>query len=86
MTPSKFVISLDVELFWDVCDTQSVASYGAHALGARAAIPRLLTLFRQHCLKVRWATVSMVMCRNDDQGRDARPGELPTYARDGLSP
>lgn len=26
MTPSKFVISLDFELFWGVCDTQTVAS------------------------------------------------------------
>lgn len=86
MTPSKFVISLDFELFWGVCDTQTGASYGANVLGARAAIPRLLTLFRQHCLKVSWATVGMVMCRNDDQWREARPRELPTYAREGLSP
>ena len=86
MISSKFVVSLDFELFWGVCDTQTVAGYGPHVMGARAAIPRLLALFRQHRLKATWATVGMIMCRNYAQWRDSRPRELPGYARTGISP
>ena len=86
MTTSKFVISLDFELFWGVSDTQTIASYGRNVLGEWQAIPRLLALFCQHGLKVTWATVGMIMCRNYRHWRDIRPTVLPSYAREGISP
>jgi hypothetical protein len=86
MTTGKFVISLDFELFWGVCDTQTLASYGRNIMGARAAIPRLLALFRQHGLRATWATVGMIMCRNYDHWHNVRPKVLPAYARAGISP
>lgn len=86
MSTAKFVISLDFELFWGVSDTQTVAGYGRHVLGEWQAIPRMLALFCQHGIKVTWATVGMLMCRDYKQWRDLRPAILPGYARMKLSP
>lgn len=86
MTNAKFVISLDFELFWGVSDTQTVSSYGRNVLGEWEAIPRMLALFCQHGLRVTWATVGMVMCRNYRHWRDLRPALLPAYTRANLSP
>ena len=86
MAAGKFVISLDFELFWGVSDTQTVASYGRNVLGEWQAIPRLLALFNQHGLRVTWATVGMIMCRDYQQWRDVRPALLPAYLRTDLSP
>ena len=86
MSTAKFVISLDFELFWGVSDTQTVAGYGRNVLGEWQAIPRLLALFRQHGVKVTWATVGMLMCRDYKQWRDLRPTVLPGYSRVDISP
>ena len=86
MTRAKFVISLDFELFWGVSNTQTVASYGRNVLGEWQAIPRLLDLFRRHELRVTWATVGMIMCRNYRHWREVRPTVLPAYSRAGVSP
>jgi hypothetical protein len=86
MTPAKFVISLDFELFWGVSDTQTVAGYGRNVLGEWQAIPRLLAVFREHGIRVTWATVGMLMCRDYRQWRDVRPALAPGYARAGISP
>lgn len=86
MTTAKFVISLDFELFWGVSNTQTVASYGRNVLGEWQAIPRLLELFDRHKLRVTWATVGMIMCRNYRHWREVRPAILPDYARPGVSP
>jgi peptidoglycan/xylan/chitin deacetylase (PgdA/CDA1 family) len=86
MTNAKFVISLDFELFWGVADTQTIAGYGRNVLGVWQAIPRLLAVFDRHRVKVTWATVGMLMCRNYEHWRAIRPAMLPTYARKGLSP
>lgn len=82
---SKFVISLDFELFWGVFDTQTFANYGNNVQGEWGAVPKLLALFRKYGIKVTWATVGMAMCRNYRQWRDLRPSVLPGYARHGLS-
>jgi len=86
MTTAKFVISLDFELFWGVSNTQTVASYGRNVLGEWQAIPRLLEVFDRHKLRVTWATVGMIMCRDYAHWRDVRPSVLPTYARANVSP
>ena len=86
MNAAKFVISLDFELFWGVSDCQSIAGYGRNVLGEWQAIPRLLALFRRHRLRVTWATVGMLMCRDYAQWRAIRPALLPTYLRQEMSP
>jgi hypothetical protein len=86
MTTSKFVISLDFELFWGVSDSRTVAAYGPNVLGEWQAIPRLLALFRRYGLRVTWATVGMIMCRDYRHWREVRPANLPGYVRGGISP
>jgi hypothetical protein len=86
MTTAKFVISLDFELFWGVSDSRTVAGYGPNVLGEWQAIPRLLAMFGRYGLRVTWATVGMIMCRDYRHWREARPAMLPGYARVGISP
>jgi hypothetical protein len=86
MNKGRFVISLDFEMFWGVCDAQTVAAYGQNVLGEWQAVPRLLTLFRQHGIRVTWATVGMLMCRDFAQWRAIRPAVLPGYLRADCSP
>lgn len=86
MTRADFVISLDFEMFWGVTDSRDIAGYGRNVLGEWQAIPRMLALFRQHGVRVTWATVGMLMCRNYAQWRDIRPSVLPAYARACISP
>ncbi|MCC2958536.1 hypothetical protein LK542_23265 [Massilia sp. IC2-477] len=86
MNAAKFVVSLDFELFWGVSDCQSIAGYGRNVLGEWQAIPRLLALFRQHGLRVTWATVGMLMCRDHAHWRTVRPAILPGYLRQDMSP
>jgi hypothetical protein len=85
MTNAKFVISLDFELFWGVSDRQTVGGYGRNVLGEWEAIPRMLALFCRHGLRVTWATVGMVMCRDYKHWCDIRPGVMPLY-RANISP
>jgi hypothetical protein len=86
MTTAKFVISLDFELFWGVSDSQTVTGYGRNVLGEWQAIPRLLALFGRHQLRVTWATVGMIMCRDYQHWRGIRAAVLPGYARAEISP
>lgn len=86
MSIAKFIISLDFELFWGVSDSQTVAAYGRNVLGVWHAIPRLLALFGRHGLRVSWATVGMVMCRDYRHWREIRPAVLPGYTRVQISP
>ena len=82
---SSFVISLDFELFWGVCGTQTVDSYGRHVEGEWEAVPRMLKLFRRYGMRVTWATVGMAMCRGYKQWRGLRPAVLPGYQRMDIS-
>ena len=79
MSTPKFVISLDFELFWGVSDQHTVGGYGRNVLGEWDAIPRMLAVFRQHRLRVTWATVGMIMCRDYKQWCEIRPPLLPQY-------
>ena len=81
-----FVISLDFELLWGMCDKRSVASYGDHLLGEREAIPAMLKLFQQYGVKATWASVGMALFdRREDLLRNL-PELLPTYAKQHLDP
>jgi peptidoglycan/xylan/chitin deacetylase (PgdA/CDA1 family) len=70
---SQFVISLDFELFWGVADVRSLASYRTNVEGEWSAVPKMLALFREYEMRVTWATVGMVMCRDYGHWRSIRP-------------
>jgi len=80
-----FVISLDFELMWGVRDHETVDSYGANILGARAAIPRILDLFERHGIRATWATVGFVFCESKDELLASAPSLRPSYEHSRLS-
>jgi peptidoglycan/xylan/chitin deacetylase (PgdA/CDA1 family) len=82
---SKFVISLDFELFWGVGAAHSISTYGRNVRGEWQAIPQMLSLFRRYGIKVSWATVGMVLCRDYAQWREIRPSIMPGFRRNELS-
>lgn len=86
MTRADFIISLDFEMFWGVADSRGIDGYGRNVLGEWEAVPRMLALFRRHGLRVTWATVGMLMCRDYAQWRSIRPALLPGYLRRDISP
>ena len=69
-----FVISLDFELYWGVRGSMSMESYGPNILGARKAIPRLLSLFREYEISATFATVGMLFFGD----KEALRRNLPT--------
>ncbi len=85
--PGDFVISLDFELLWGVRDHATRASYGAHVLGARRAIPQILERFAQHGTRATWATVGLLFAANRDELMAALPPEdlRPRYDNPALS-
>ncbi len=58
------VISLDLELYWGMFDKVTLEEYGAHILGERTAIPRMLEMFTTYGIHATWASVGMLMARN----------------------
>lgn len=78
---AKLVISLDFELFWGVSDSRTIKGYSSNIEGVWEAVPKMLELFRQYDVRVTWATVGMLMCRDYTQWCDIRPAKLPTYRR-----
>ena len=44
----QLIVSLDFELFWGMLDCSTLEKYGDNVMGGRAAIPRLLELFRKY--------------------------------------
>lgn len=63
-TPGQFIISLDFELYWGMFDRLSLEAYGHNILGARTAIPRMLSLFQEKDIHATWAIVGMLMARS----------------------
>lgn len=83
---SQLVVSLDFEMMWGVRDKRTIASYGDAVLGGRAAIPRILALFKQYNIRATWATVGLLFARNRDEMLDYAPALKPSYQQAGLSP
>jgi peptidoglycan/xylan/chitin deacetylase (PgdA/CDA1 family) len=82
----RFLISLDFELMWGVREKRTIETYGANILGARAAIPMMLALFREHRIRATWATVGMLLFDTKKQLLDALPDLRPTYENTLLDP
>lgn len=57
---SKFVISLDFELFWGMQDCIALDDYKDNILGGRNAIPLLLDMFKEYGIHATWATVGFL--------------------------
>ena len=79
MNNSKFVISLDFELFWGVTDVQDLNSYKQNVLGEWEAIPRILELFEKFEISATWAVVGMTICESFDEWLEFVPDETPKY-------
>lgn len=81
-----FVISLDFELHWGICDKQRLAECETRLLAARAAIPRMLDLFERYNVAATWATVGFLFFDDKEELLTYLPEERPRYANPILSP
>ncbi len=61
------VISLDFELYWGMFDKVTLEEYGAHIIGERTSIPRMLKVFKANDVHATWAGVGMLMARNKQE-------------------
>lgn len=82
----RLIISLDFELMWGVRDHRSIAEYGDAVLGAREAIPRMLSLFEAYGIRATWATVGFLFARNRAELFDHAPVIRPDYVSERASP
>lgn len=82
---SALVISLDFELFWGVCDSQCLRTYGNNVSGEWEAIPKILKLFKNYEIRATWATVGMLMCKGYEQWDSIKPLVMPDYGLPKLS-
>ena len=81
-----FVISLDFELLWGARDRRTAAQYGAHILGVRHVVPRLLDLFESHAIGCTWATVGFLFFDDRDEPLAHLPDLRPDYRDPRSSP
>lgn len=86
MPKGRFVISLDLELYWGMRDTRTLESYGPNILGVREALPRMLMAFNDHGVKATFATVGLLFFENKEAMISGLPAERPGYANSTLSP
>lgn len=86
-TRGALVISLDFELHWGVRDHMKAdGPYSRNLFGARSAVPRMLSLFREFDVAATWATVGFLFARNRDELMDFSPSERPRYHNVQLDP
>lgn len=86
MAVGKFVISLDLELFWGVRDKRTITSYGENVKNEHIVIPKMLKLFEQYDIHVTWATVGFLLCTNKQELIKFIPKTKPLYVDANLSP
>ena len=83
---SRFIISLDFELYWGVHDAKAVDEYREHLLGVRRAVPAMLELFESFGIHATWATVGFLFASSRDELFDHAPKLRPGYANSQFSP
>ena len=76
---SFFTISLDFELLWGVHDVFTKEQYGKNILGGRAAIPKILQLFKKYNIHATWASVGLLTFSNKVELQSYLPDILPNY-------
>jgi hypothetical protein len=82
----SLVISLDFELFWGLRDCVPLNVYRENLLGVRQAIPAMLAIFAARKIRVTWATVGFLFCRDKAELEASIPWRLPAYLDGRLSP
>lgn len=85
MQHGAFVISLDFELMWGVCDKRTIADYGPNILGVRRVVPALLDLFAERNIACTWATVGLLFFATNEVMLAALPVRKPRYSDGRLS-
>lgn len=86
MRAARFVISLDLELYWGVRDHRRLEDYRVALLGVRRAVPAMLKLFEDYGVMATWATVGMLFCEHRDELLASLPRRIPAYRDASLSP
>src|SRR5689334_1908763 len=80
------VISLDFELHWGVRDKRPAnGPYRRNLLGARAAVPGMLDLFKEFGIRATWATVGFLFARSRKELQEYSPARRPAYRDPKLS-
>ena len=68
MNNGIFIISMDFELAWGFhSNKKATGFYKENIIGARAAIPKLLDLFRKYNIHVTWAIVGALGCNSKNE-------------------
>ncbi len=81
------VVSLDFELHWGVRDKRAPDSpYRNNLLGAREAIPQILSLFEEFDIAATWATVGFLFARTRSEREEFTPAIRPQYQDSRLDP
>jgi peptidoglycan/xylan/chitin deacetylase (PgdA/CDA1 family) len=86
MSYGKLVISLDVELFWGVRDSKTIAEYGTNIKNEQHIIPRILKIFSKYNIHATWATVGLLFCKNKEEIFKFAPSQKPCYTNTKLNP
>ncbi len=86
MNSGKFIISLDLELFWGMRDQRTIEQYGENIKGVHKAIPRLLAVFNKHQVKATFATVGFLFFEDKAELLNNLPKKQPGYLNKNLSP
>ena len=86
MRESTLIVSLDFELFWGMQDGWELSEYEENILGGRAAIPKMLELFRRHGIHATWASVGFLFADGPEDLKAFFPDLLPAYADKTLDP
>ncbi len=86
MENGKFVVSLDLELYWGMRDVVKLNDYKEQLLGVRKVIPLLLKLFEQSGINATFAIVGFLFFKNKKELLQNLPEKKPGYFTSQLSP
>lgn len=85
--PPSLIISLDYELMWGMIDIPNAKRYGqTNVANVHDAICEMLKLFEKYQVKVTFATVGMLMCRDVKEVLSIAPKLTPSYVNNELNP
>jgi peptidoglycan/xylan/chitin deacetylase (PgdA/CDA1 family) len=79
------VVSLDFELYWGMRHLPWVKDYVPNLVGARAAVPAILDLFKEYGIHATWAIVGFLFFEQTSQLLSAMPACRPRYKNPRLS-
>lgn len=82
----KFVISLDLELFWGVRDKRTIEGYGESIRRVHEITPRTIEMFEKYGVKATWATVGFLFAKDKEELKFFSPDIKPGYKDSNLSP